>query len=719
MKAIRSAVAVIISASLILLSPGLGCYQAVANTIIAPVAAQTGVAGQIGAAGAVGAIQTVPGLSSLSPMRMSLSLGQGLKAGALDPQVQPSVVRSLAPAAPAAAPVALPQPVQAFQATITPAPAAVQKYFGKTDASAAASPRQGKQEAQTAYQGLTKEMPSFERMSGAGAKESAETDFLSRIGAFKAQAADSVVAAAGLLAGQMPGSGGQAHKPFASASMPESVELIAVLDGAAKPLAHDVHLSWVDVREKHAMQVYAGWQNVMASELAGAGLGMGILDVYGATPIATYRKINATTLRVPADRADAFRAALEAKGYRVYDNERREIIRPIEDKLGYVRPAEVGEESNPTSMPETLRISTIDKVHEEAAKLWGKPAGRGFAGTLRAAAFKMLGDAILQPKVGVIDTGVDKAHPLIAPGLAAAKDVRPTGDGADDNGHGSWTTSMVMWFAPWLRGVTHYKAFMGGGGTLDDILKALTMAANDGNIIVSNSWGNSAGDPASPDSLMVKKMAEEGRVMVFSAGNNGYNGKNTIGAPGIVYHKDAKTGALRVITVAATDRNKKVVAFSSKGPGSRRTSRDEQYKDYPRKPDAAEQGFETEGAWPQAMGPDRIDPVLGPVRAISGTSMSTPKLVGAIAMLAQFFGVTEVGERLDRVVNAVMSTLTNELNQDPAHIGDGFDAVYAAYQKLKDSRMLPAGPARLMSGGFLNGVRTMTARALLRLSGDD
>jgi subtilisin family serine protease len=233
---------------------------------------------------------------------------------------------------------------------------------------------------------------------------------------------------------------------------------------------------------------------------------------------------------------------------------------------------------------------------------------------------------------------------------------------------------MVLWFAPWLKNITHYKIFgNGGGATLDDVLKGLTMAGNDDNIIISNSWGSNDGDPNSPDSLMVKKLAEEGRVMVFAAGNNGYSGRNTIGSPAISHYVDPETKAPRVIAVAATDRKKAVTRFSSKGPGSRKTD-----KDYPRKPDAAEQGDNTEGAWPG-----------GRTRAISGTSMSTPKFAGTLAMLAMLFGVTKTGADLDRVVNAVMGTLINPQEEPETAIGDGFSAAYAAYQQLLSSGFVP------------------------------
>ena len=41
-----------------------------------------------------------------------------------------------------------------------------------------------------------------------------------------------------------------------------------------------------------------------------------------------------------------------------------------------------------------------------------------------------------------------------------------------------------------------------------------------------------------------------------------------------VVFQDATTGAIRVVAVAATDRDKKVASFSSRGPGSPKTAAD-------------------------------------------------------------------------------------------------------------------------------------------------
>ncbi len=474
-----------------------------------------------------------------------------------------------------------------------------------------------------------------------------------------------------------------------SEEMPESKLFIVRFPESAseKAIESDIHLSLVDLRGRHGIQRLAAARDLISVELNGVKNGMmGLLAAHNAQPIATYKRINAATIQVPEGREASLRSALEAQGFLTYDNAERRIVVPIEDdtEIGDEFKRQDAEIGGVVTMEETLKISTADKVQEEARKRWGTP-GTGWRRSLLAALLSALHVVVPQPAIGIIDTGVEKDHRLIQPYLKAARDVRPDGDGADDNGHGSWVTSMVANYARWSKNITHYKAFSNGGATLDDVLKGLTMAANDGNIIVSNSWGSGSGDPKSPDSLLVEKMAQdEGRIMVFAAGNNGSWGrKNTIGSPAIIHHR-APNGAPRVIAVAATKRDKRRASFSSRGPGSSATSRSDEYRDYPRKPDAAEQGTNTEGAW-----------LGGRLRAISGTSMSTPKFAGTLGLLAMLFGVTKVGEELDRIVKAVFDTLTNEHNQNEIDIGDGFSAAWAAYQALTAQGFVPVKRGRL------------------------
>ncbi|MFA6028648.1 MAG: S8 family serine peptidase [Elusimicrobiota bacterium] len=507
------------------------------------------------------------------------------------------------------------------------------------------------------------------------------------------------------------------------AEMPVPVDLIVRFEGAPRALTQDLHMSFVRGSAFGARgytQAYRTAQAAIVGDLENVGLDAMTLASYGATPIATYRRINAATLRVPADSSAALRAELERRGFKVYDNAVRRIYPPVEEPN---RP----EEGSPAArgavtIPETLKLSTMDQVHALARASWGAPAiEMGFFGKLAMSILSRFGLADLpQPRIAVIDTGTDTRHKM----LKGVRNINATGgqgtegwspeaseENNDDNGHGTWVTSMVRAFAPWTTNITHYKAFRGGSATTDDILKALTVAGNDGALVISNSWGDDEGDPEGPDTLLVRKLAEEGHVMVFAAGNAG-SGKNTVGAPAITYYRDPKTGAPRVLAVAATGRDGKVVYFSSRGKGSPVTSRDPKYKDWPQRPDLAEEGSNTEGAWPTNQRPGRVDPVFGPVSAISGTSMSTPKIAGTIAMLAQFFGVTEVGEKLDLIVNAVMSTLVNPLGQKPDDIGLGFNSVFAAYTEIAKT-LEPVTPKLIAR--LLLGMTTLSAARQARL----
>ena len=482
------------------------------------------------------------------------------------------------------------------------------------------------------------------------------------------------MAALGLLFGSKNGSGPPALKagavtPADALDGQKPVEFVVMLNAPAQGFAADHHLSWVDEKARGSVALYAKTTQAMLAQIEAAGLpAQGLLD-RGAAPIATYKRINAVTLRVDATSAPQLKQWLESRGHAVYDNERREIVHPIP------LDPEIADPSfrNPVSMAENLRITKADAVHKIAKQRYGEPE-LGFWSRLRR---RVTGAGTApQPLVGVIDTGADTSHPQLKR-VKAVKNAT-AGPDADDNGHGSWVTSMVLNYAPWLKSVTHYKTFVDGGASLDDILKALTMAGNDGNLVISNSWGSDDGATDSPDSKLVQKLAEEGHIMVFAAGNAGPRA-NTVGSPAIVQYKDAKTGAIRVVAVAASDRDKKIAYFSSRGPGSPATKGDPKLAAH--RPDLTGVGYNTDGAWPANLGPDRTDPTLGPLKAISGTSMSTPSIAGAISLLCMMFGVTAKGEKLDAVVNAVMATL-EKTGQSPDAEGQGFINVEAAYKEL-------------------------------------
>ena len=465
------------------------------------------------------------------------------------------------------------------------------------------------------------------------------------------------------------GPAGPGNSGAASTSGNGPVDLI-VMFGEKKTKLHDSHISSVDVNLPAGVEQYTRLQQAMLAQLETAGLDAAALEPYKGTPLATYARINAATIRVDGGAAAEFTKRMTENGFTVYPNAERKIIRPVPITPEQMEP----EARNAVTMDENLKITKADSVQAIGVQQWGKPE-LGFWSGLWAKVFKATPP---QPKFGVIDSGADVSHPL----LKRVKEVKnmTSGENVDDIGHGSWVTSTVLHMAPWSRNTTHYKTFLNGSATLDDMHKSLTAAGNDGNLVISNSWGDDEGDPSGPDAQLVKKLASEGHIMVFAAGNAG-SGKNTIGAPAIVTYKDPTTGAIRVVSVAASGRDKKVAYFSSRGPGSPKTAKDPNYKDH--RPDLMAVGYNIEGAWPAALGDaDRVDGEKGSVKAISGTSMSTPGVAGALALLAMMFGVTEKGAKLDAIVNAVMSTL-EKTGQGADAEGEGFLNVDAAYKKLQ------------------------------------
>lgn len=444
-------------------------------------------------------------------------------------------------------------------------------------------------------------------------------------------------------------------------------DVIVIFDGAQRPLALDLHLSDVNTSAPNGVEAYYGKLQTIQKEVGAAGLEAAVLEEYNVTPVASYRRINAATLQVDAARAEEFKQLLRSRGFRVYDNERREIVKPIPADPESMNP----EARGVVGMEDNLRLTNTSELIEEGLRRWG-PADMGW---LRKLFTKFIVATAPQPLVGVIDTGVDLAHPL----LKRVKDAKDVGgsQGKDDNGHGTWVASMILNYAPWLKSLTSYKAFTNGGATLDDILKSLTMAGNDGNIIISNSWGSNSGDIKSPDSELVRKLAEEGHIMVFARGNAGPR-PDTLGSPGNSQYF-AADGTPRILSIGSRlgENNSR---FTSRGKKAPATKNDPSAPEGP--VGVSGPGQNTEAAWPTTgRGADRVDPKLGPLKAISGTSMITPAVAGAIALLCMLFGVTKRGAELDRIVKAVWDTRVKDAATDGPQ--DGRIDVKAAYESLK------------------------------------
>jgi subtilisin family serine protease len=226
-------------------------------------------------------------------------------------------------------------------------------------------------------------------------------------------------------------------------------------------------------------------------------------------------------------------------------------------------------------------------------------------------------------RVAVLDTGVDLDHPDLAGRVSATASFVP-GETADDgNGHGTHTISTVGGSGAASagdaeRGVAPGADLIAGKVLSDDgygedswVIAGMEWAVAQHAKVVSMSLGNSqASDGTDPVSQALNALtAQSGTLFVVAAGNNG--DEASMGAPGVA---DA------ALTVGAVDGDDQLAYFSSRGP---------RFGDYGLKPDIAAPGVDIAAA---KAGGNATD---GWYTTMSGTSMATPHVAGAAAILAQ------------------------------------------------------------------------------------
>ncbi|MEU4472348.1 S8 family serine peptidase [Micromonospora sp. NPDC023888] len=228
-------------------------------------------------------------------------------------------------------------------------------------------------------------------------------------------------------------------------------------------------------------------------------------------------------------------------------------------------------------------------------------------------------------KVAVLDTGVDATHPDLAGRIAEARDFSASGSARDGHGHGTHVASTIAGsgaastglrkgVAPGAQLLIGKVLDDGGSGYDSSIIAGMEWAAHSGAKVVSMSLGGSPTDGTDPMSQAVNDLtAETGALFVIAAGNEG--AARTVGAPG---------AAAAALTVGAVDRDDNLAEFSSRGP---------RVGDNGLKPEITAPGVGIVAA--RAAGTTMGTPVGDAYTTASGTSMATPHVAGAAAILAQ------------------------------------------------------------------------------------
>ncbi|SCG75233.1 S8 family peptidase [Micromonospora inositola] len=287
-------------------------------------------------------------------------------------------------------------------------------------------------------------------------------------------------------------------------------------------------------------------------------------------------------------------------------------------------------------------------------------------------------------RVAVLDTGVDATHPDLAGRIAEAQDFSGSGSARDGHGHGTHVAATIAGsgaasdglrkgVAPGAQLLIGKVLDDGGSGYDSGIIAGMEWAVHSGAKVVSMSLGGPPTDGTDPMSQAVNDLtAETGALFVIAAGNSGEAG--TVGTPG---------AASAALTVGAVDRDDNLADFSSRGP---------RLGDNGLKPEITAPGVGIVAA--RAAGTTMGTPVDDAYTKASGTSMATPHVAGAAAILAQEHPDWTAGKLKD----ALVSTAKNNSALTVFEQGAGrVDVARALSQRVYGSATADFG--RLSTGG--------------------
>ncbi|RIQ22520.1 S8 family peptidase, partial [Jiangella rhizosphaerae] len=230
--------------------------------------------------------------------------------------------------------------------------------------------------------------------------------------------------------------------------------------------------------------------------------------------------------------------------------------------------------------------------------------------------------------VAVLDTGIDATHPDVAGRIVAGRSFIPGEELTDGHGHGTHVASTVAGtgaasggrfagVAPGADLVIGKVLSDGGSSVGSSVIAGMEWAAVEEDAdIVSMSLGGGPTDGTDPLSQAVDALTEQtGALFVIAAGNAGRD--FAVGSPGTA-------GA--ALTVGAVDRDDHLASFSSRGP---------RRGDYAIKPEITAPGVAIGAARAAGTSMPNAVHIDEHYTRVSGTSMATPHVAGAAAILAQ------------------------------------------------------------------------------------
>ncbi|MFJ9342940.1 S8 family peptidase [Streptomyces sp. NPDC101733] len=224
-------------------------------------------------------------------------------------------------------------------------------------------------------------------------------------------------------------------------------------------------------------------------------------------------------------------------------------------------------------------------------------------------------------KVAVLDTGTDLEHPDLKGRVSASKNFTDSDTDADRQGHGTHTISTVGGSGAESggakKGVAPGAELLSGkvlndqGYGLDSwIIAGMEWAVESKADVVSMSLGDPSQTACDdPLAAAAEQLSRQGPLFVIAAGNSG-PGNNTVSSPGC---------APSVLTVGAVDRDDTTAVFSSRGPAGLA---------HTLKPEITAPGVGISAANMGGRG-------VYAYQSMSGTSMATPHVAGAAAVVKQ------------------------------------------------------------------------------------